>query len=74
MSSEESSEQFAKSGLIVPAKIKTANSSVFLDGNKPKNAKAFLYAAQKSVPTPVTTNYREILDSLKIRTEYIFNK
>lgn len=74
LSSEESSEQFAKSGLIVPAKIKTANSSVFLDGNKPKNAKAFLYAAQKSVPTPVTTNYREILDSLKIRTEYIFNK
>ncbi len=74
LASEKSSEQFTKSGLIVPARIETANSSVFLDNDNPHSAKAFLKAAQTSVPTPANVNYREILDSLKIKTEYIFNK
>ena len=61
-------------GLITPARIDVAQSNVFLDNKKPKNAKAFLNAAENSVPTPVTLNYREILDDLKSRNEYLFNK
>ena len=74
LSSTESSRKFTQSGLIVPAKIEVANSNVFLDNHLPKNAKAFLTTAQNSIPTPVTLNYREILDSLKSKTEYMFNE
>lgn len=74
LASEQNSKEFAKSGLIVPARIDSANSKEFLDNKKPHNAKAFLNTAQNSVPTPVTVNYNEILDDLKIKTEYLFNK
>ena len=74
LSSEKNSKRFAKSGLIVPARMDSAYSGDFLDGKKPKNAKAFLNTAQKSVPTPVTVNYNEILDDLQKKTEYLFNK
>lgn len=74
LSSYEISAKLSQSGLIVPARTDVANSKVFLDNKKPQNAKAFLSAAQNSIPTPVTTNYREILDSLKSKTEYLFNK
>ncbi len=74
LASKSSGEKFTKSGLIVPARTDVGNSKYFLDGQKPKNAKIFLDVAQTSVPTPVTLNYREILDSLKIYTEYILNK
>lgn len=73
LSSEKVSKEFAKSGLIVPARIDSANSKAFNDGKKPLNSKAFLNAVQNSRPTPVTVNYNEILDDLKIRTEHIFN-
>ena len=73
LSSQKVSEEFAKSGLIVPARIDAANSKSFNDGKKPLNYKAFLNAAQNSRPTPVTVNYSEILDDLKIKTEHIFN-
>ena len=74
LASKSSSEKFTQSGLIVPARIDVGNSEYFLDNKKPHNAKVFLDVAQTSVMTPVTVNYREILDSLKSRTEYIFNK
>lgn len=74
LASEQNSKEFAKSGLIVPARMDSANSKEFLDNKKPHNAKVFLNTAQKSVPTPVTVNYNEILDDLKIKTEYLFNK
>ena len=74
LSSKSSSEKFTQSGLIVPARVDVGNSEYFLDNKKPQNAKVFLKVAQTSDPTPVTVNYREILDSLKSRTEYIFNK
>ena len=74
LASKSSSEKFTQSGLIVPARIDVGNSKYFLDGQKPKNAKVFLDVAQSSVPTPVTIDYREILDSLKSYTEYILNK
>ena len=74
LASEKNSKEFAKSGLIVPARLDSAYSKSFLDGKKPHNAQAFLNTAKNSVPTPVTVNYNEILDDLKIKTEYLFNK
>ena len=74
LSSEQNSKEFTKSGLIVPARLDSAYSKEFLDNKKPYNAQAFLTTAQNSVPTPVTINYNEILDDLKIKTEYLFNK
>ena len=74
LSSKRVSEEFTKSGLIVPARLDVAYSKVFNDGKKPLNSKAFLNTAQNSRPTPVTVNYNEILDDLKQKTEYIFNK
>ena len=74
LASKSSSEKFTQSGLIVPARIDVGSSKYFLDDKKPKNAKVFLDVAQTSVPTPVTLNYREILDSLNSTAEYIFNK
>ena len=73
LSSQKSIEQFTKSGLITPARIEVANSSVFLDNKKPKNAKAFLTVIDNAKPTPVTVNFREVLDNLKIKTEKFFN-
>lgn len=73
LGSEKNLNKFAQSGLIVPARIASANSKYFLDNQKPKNAQAFLNTAEKSVPTPVTVNYNEILDDLNSKTEYMFN-
>ncbi len=73
LSSKESSEKFAQSGLIVPAREDAANSKYFLDGKKPENTKIFLDTIKTSKPTPVTIDYREITDKLKKDTEKIFN-
>ena len=73
ISSQESSQKFAKSGLIVPAVINSANSQYFLDNNKPKNAKIFLSVIQTSQPTSVNVDYRKVLDDLKKNTESLFN-
>lgn len=74
LSSKQSSEEFTQSGLIVPARIDIAQSKIFLDGEKPKNAQVFLTEIETSKPTVVSVNYREILDDLKTKTEYLFNK
>lgn len=74
LSSKTSSEQFAKSGLIVPARVDAANSPYFFDGQKPKNAQVFLTVIKTSKTTPVSVNYREVLDELKTKTEVMFNK
>ncbi len=73
LSSQKSIEDFTKSGLIVPAREDVANSSVFLDGQKPENAKIFLDIIPSSKPTPVTVDYREIIDKLKTDMEPRFN-
>lgn len=73
LSSKENCEKFAKSGLIVPSREDAANSSYFLDGKKPENAKIFLDIIKTSKPTPVTIDYREITDKLKKDTEARFN-
>lgn len=74
LSSKESLEKLTKSGLIVPARIEVANSEIFLDNQKPRNAKIFLDVIQTSKPTPININYRETLDNLKVKSEYLFNK
>ncbi len=71
LSSESSAQQLAKSGLIVPARIDCAET--LQDGQKPENSKIFTAIIETSTPTPVTVNYREILDNLKSKTERIFN-
>lgn len=71
LSSKESIEKLAQSGLIVPAR-KDA-SEVILDGKVPQNAKVFLDITETSKPTPVSVDYREITDKLKIELEYLFN-
>ena len=73
LSSSDSLKEFTKSGLIVPARIDVAESDTFLDGKKPKNAKVFLEVIETSKPTQVTTDYRQILDTLKTKAEYILN-
>lgn len=73
LSSKESSQRFSETGLIVPARKDCAYSKYFLDKQMPHNSKAFLDAAQNSVPTPVTLDYPEITDSLKSRVEHLFN-
>ncbi len=73
LSSKSSIDKFTKSGLIVPARIDSANSENFLDGQKPKNAKVFLSIIKTSAPSHVSTDYREILDELKSKTEILFN-
>ena len=74
LSSEKSSKIYTQSGLIVPARIDAATSEAFLDDNSPQNAKVFVDAIKTSVPTPVSIDYREKLDELKKKTEYLFNK
>ncbi len=69
LSSYESSEKFTASGLIVPARVDVAKSDVFMGS---KGAQVFLTAIENSKPTPVTVNYREILDVLRSDCEYIF--
>ena len=73
LSSRQSIEAFTKSGLIVPAREDVANSEIFLNGQKPENAKIFLDIISTSKPTPVTVDYREILDNLKTQMEPRFN-
>ena len=73
LSSKENLEKFSESGLIVPARIDSANSKSFLNGNQPKNAKVFLDVAKTSKPTPVCINYNEILDRTKQKLEKKFN-
>lgn len=73
LSDEKSIEKFTQSGLIVPARKDVANSQSFLNRQKPKNAKVFIEIIETSKPTPVTVNYREILDNLKNDMEKRFN-
>lgn len=73
LSSEKTSRIFAKSGLITPARIETANSNDFLaPEEKPKNTKAFIEAIEKSKPTPVNPNYAKIIDDVTKAADKVF--
>lgn len=73
LSSKESIEKLTQSGLIVPARKDVSNSKYFLDNKSPKNAKVFLDVIETSKPTPVSIDYKEIVDKLSEKLEYIFN-
>lgn len=59
LASKESSEKFTKSGLIIPARVDVSVN------DKYHNSQVFLDIIKTSKPTPVTKNYREIIDNLK---------
>ena len=72
LSSKESIEKFCKSGLIVPARIDAADE--FLQNQEaPSNGHVFIDVIKTSKPTPVSTNYREVQDDIKEKTNYLFN-
>ena len=73
LASSKNSEKFATSGLIVPARKDASRSKYFLDGQKPVHSKIFLDIIETSKPTPVTVDYREIMDKLKKSMETKFN-
>ena len=73
LASKESSQKFTQSGLIVPARRDVAESPYFLDNKKPLNSRVFLEVIETSKPTPVSVDYKEILDNLKGRFEKLFN-
>lgn len=62
LSSKDSAEKIKQCGLIVSARKDVKESS-----------KVFSDAIKTSVPTPVTADYREILDNLKRDLESVFN-
>ena len=74
LASKESIEKITQCGLIVPARRDVQNSKYFLDGKSPENAKVFLDVIKTSKPTPVSVNYREILDSLSGYFERLFRE
>ena len=73
LSSKKVSDDFTKSGLIVPARVDVAESKIFMDGQKPHNSKVFINSIETSKPTPVSVDYRIILDNMKAKNEYLFN-
>lgn len=73
LSSKESAQGFAKSGLIVPARKDAAYSASFLAQNeKPRNAEAFLVAIGTGKVTPVNENYQKLVDILNTELEPLF--
>ena len=73
LSSKENSKKFTKSGLIVPARKDVAETTSFLDNQKPHNAKLFIDIIDDAKPTPVSVDYKEIQDNLKGKCEKLFN-
>ena len=73
LSSETSSNKFAKSGLIIPAEKKSAE--IFINNEKeqlPKNSKAFINTIKRAKPTPVCENYSTVNDILQEKANAIF--
>lgn len=74
LNSAESVAKLTECGLIVPARRDIAYSGAFLDPQKrPKNAKAYLKAAETGKPTPVNENYQKITDKLNLLLEPVFS-
>ncbi len=74
LSSDKAIQKFTTTGLIVPARIDTINSSAFLDNKKPMNAKIFIDVIKNSEKTPVNKHYKEITDKLDEQLNYTFNE
>ena len=72
ISNKKNIEKLNESGLIVPARRDVQTSKYFLDGKSPQNAQIFIDIINTSKPTPVSINYREILDNLSPKFEKMF--
>lgn len=73
ISSQESLNRLAQSGLIVPARKDSAYSDIFLDKTqKPQNAVVFLRTIETGRPTNVNENYQQITDRLNSALEPVF--
>lgn len=74
LSSDEVSELFTETGLIIPANKSIAFSEVFLTQNKkPHNSMVFLDILENSKPTPVNSNYAKIVDEVTKNITPVFN-
>ena len=74
ISSDYALSKLTQSGLIIPARKKTAFSSLFLNPElPPNNAKAFLNAIQTGRTTAVNENYQSITDKLNRKLEPVFS-
>lgn len=73
LSSKSVIEKFNQSGLIVPARIDVAHDEFLKDNKPPANSQVFIDVIKTSKPTPVSTNYNEILDNIREKTNYLFN-
>ncbi len=74
LSSKQSAEKFAESGLITPARIDAAEEFILNDKkNKPENSQIFLSMIKYTKPTPVNENYGRINDILKEKTQSVLN-
>ena len=73
LSSKDSLAKFTESGLIVPARKSIATSQFFLDGKLPQNSQIFIDVIKTAKPTPVSTNYNEVLDETRKKLEHKFN-
>lgn len=69
LSSQETTDKFIQSGLIVPARKDSAR--IFMQQNE-KN-KPFIQMLKNAKPTPVNENYSKINDILKEKSQIIFN-
>lgn len=65
-------DNFTQSGLIVPARLDSAYSNIFLDNNKPKNAMVFLDAIKTGKLTLVSQDYQVFADKIDKLLEPIF--
>ena len=73
ISSKDTIDEFAQSGLIIPARVDSANSLIADDKNKkPQNSAAFIDMLQCAKPTPVNKNYAKINDLLQESSQDIF--
>ena len=73
MSSGETLNKLAQTGLIIPARKESAYSNNFLEPDKkPKNNEAFINMLKYAKPTPVNENYSYINDIINEKTENLF--
>lgn len=63
LSNEKSAKYFAKTGLVVPARIDVAD----ILNNTEKNEKVFLEVLNYSTPTIVNKNYKKITDKINLK-------
>lgn len=74
LSSDKSIDKMAQTGLIIPAKIKSAKKLIEEDKNKkPYHSYLFIEMLPKTKPTPINENYKIINDIIKETTEPLFN-